>query len=72
MREALPDEVIAAKVHHGVIADGFTIEVHGYLGVDLEVKATTADAACDLALAEFERQLSQGGQSYVWPPRFDD
>ena len=72
LREALPDYEITGKVHHGVIADGVTIEVHVPPGIDFEGKAETAEAARDLALAEFERQRSKLGQSYVWPPRFDD
>ena len=63
---------ITAKVHYGVVADGVTVEVHLPPAIDFKVTAPTADAACDIALAEFERQRSKGGQSYVWPPRFDD
>lgn len=72
LREAHPEmDSITAEVTHGVIVDGVTIEVHVPQGIDFAVKAKTAEAACDLALAEFDRQRSEG-QSYVWPPRFDD
>ena len=73
LRERLPEvDSITAEVIHGVIVDGVTIEVHGYFDAPrIEVKAKTADAACDLMLRELERARSER-QSYVWPPRFDD
>ncbi len=72
LREQFPDMGITAEVLHGVVADGVSIEINGYFGVNFEVKAETAEAEADLALAEMDRVRAGRDDSHFWPPRLND